>query len=147
FRVFLHLAPPLLARRDAATRRPRKRRFGPWIFPFLKLLARCKALRGTPFDPFGYTRERRAERERIAAYERTLHTLLASLSPGNHTLAVQIAALPQQIRGFGDVKRSSAERVAQEQKPLLDRFLKHEHARADEPEGQEFGGAADHEHL
>jgi indolepyruvate ferredoxin oxidoreductase len=147
FRVELHLAPPLLARRDAATGRPRKRAFGPWLLHALKLLARCKGLRGTLFDPFGYTRERRAERRLIGEYEHTLQELRESLSPGNHALAVQIAALPQQIRGFGDVKRASCERVKRQEKALLDRFLKREHARVDEPDGEAFGGASGIEHL
>jgi indolepyruvate ferredoxin oxidoreductase len=147
FRVELHLAPPLLARRDPATGRPRKRAFGPWLLHALKLLARCKGLRGTLFDPFGYTRERRAERRLIGEYEHTLQGLRESLSPGNHALAVQIAALPQQIRGFGDVKRASYERVKHQEKALLDRFLKREHTRGDEPDGEAFGGASGLEHL
>jgi indolepyruvate ferredoxin oxidoreductase len=147
FHVELHLAPPLLARRDAATGRPHKRAFGPWLLPVLKLLTRCRGVRGTPLDPFGHTRERRAERRLIDEYEHTLRVLRNSLSPANHALAVQIAALPQQIRGFGDVKRASCERVKRQEKELLDRFLKREHARTDGPEGEEFDGTAGREPL
>ena len=94
----------------------------------MQVLARCKRLRGTPFDLFGYTQERRLERRLIAHFEQTLGVLRASLSPGNHALAVRIAELPQQIRGFGAVKEENAVRVAAQEKLLLDRFLKHEHA-------------------
>jgi indolepyruvate ferredoxin oxidoreductase len=127
FRVQLHLAPPLFARRDPVTGRPRKRSYGRWMFWAMKALARCKGLRDTRFDPFGHTRERRSDRERIARFERTLRVLLASLSAGNHALAVRIAALPQEIRGFGSVREGNAARVEAEQGLLLDRFLKHEH--------------------
>jgi indolepyruvate ferredoxin oxidoreductase len=147
FRIEIHLAPPLLARRDPATGRPRKRAYGPWLLPLLGVLARCKGLRGTVLDPFGYTRERRAERRLIVEYEQTLRVLRESLSPGNHALAVQIAALPQQIRGFGDVKQVSCERVKREEKALLDRFLKREHTGAEDVDGGGFGGASDIEHL
>jgi indolepyruvate ferredoxin oxidoreductase len=127
FRVSLHLAPPLFARRDPTTGRPRKRAYGRWMFWAMKALARCRGLRGTSFDLFGYTRERRLERRQIERFEQTLRVLLASLSPGNHDLAVRIAALPQEIRGFGVVKEENADRVETEERLLLDRFLKREH--------------------
>lgn len=147
FRIEFHLAPPLLTRRDPATGRPRKRAFGPWLLSALGLPARREELRGTLWDPFGYTRERRAERRRIVEYEHTLRVLRESLSPGNCALAVQIAALPQQIRGFGDVKRASCEHVKRQEKALLDRFLEREHTRTDEADGGEFGGAGEIVHL
>jgi len=74
-----------------------------------ELLARLRPLRGTPFDIFGYTAERRMERRLIADYEALLRELSASLNPGNHALAVEIAALPAQIRGFGHVKAKNVE--------------------------------------
>ena len=64
-----HLAPPLLARRDPATGEPRKMSFGPWILTVFRLLAKLKFLRGTAFDLFGYTKDRRTERRLIADYE------------------------------------------------------------------------------
>jgi len=135
FRVELQLAPPLFARRDPLTGRPRKRAYGPWIFPVLRLLARCKGLRGSPFDPFGYTRERRMERALIREYEASVRVLLAGLSQQNHELALRIAALPEQIRGFAEVKQRNRERVRRAERELLDRFLKHEHLPwPDEPE-------------
>ena len=119
WRVSYHLAPPLLARPDPASGEPRKLRFGPWLRPVLRGLARLKFLRGTPFDPFGRTEERRTERALIAEYERTLERLLAELAPANHALAVEIASLPEQIRGFGHVKRKAIAEARAKAEALL----------------------------
>jgi indolepyruvate ferredoxin oxidoreductase len=79
------------------------------------LLARFKRLRGTALDPFGRTSERRMERQLITDYERILGELIAGLAPENHALAVEIATLPERIRGFGHVKeRNVAEAKARE---------------------------------
>ncbi|MBK9114081.1 MAG: indolepyruvate ferredoxin oxidoreductase family protein [Betaproteobacteria bacterium] len=109
-----HLAPPLLARRDPATAAMRKRRYGAWMQHAMRVLARMKSLRGTPFDPFGRTPERRAERQAIADFERTLDRLAADLDATNYALAVEIARLPDMVRGFGHVK--ARHRAAYEQK-------------------------------
>jgi indolepyruvate ferredoxin oxidoreductase len=103
-RISVHLAPPLLARVDPATGEPRKIAFGPWILRAFGLLARFKGLRGTVFDPFGHTRERRTERRLIAEYEALVGDLMAGLTPARHPLAVELASIPDQIRGFGHVK-------------------------------------------
>ena len=103
-RVSFHLAPPLLARRDPVTGVPRKRAFGPWMWRVLGLVARMRFLRGTPFDPFGHTAERRTERRLIEEYFETVDELLAALSPANHGLAIEIASVPESIRGYGHVK-------------------------------------------
>jgi indolepyruvate ferredoxin oxidoreductase len=113
YRLTVHLAPPLLSRIDPATGEPRKREFGPWIFPVLRLLARFKGLRGTAFDPFGYSAERKMERRLIADYEREVEELMRRLTPGTHSLAVEIARLPQSIRGFGHVKLASVRQAEQ----------------------------------
>ncbi len=130
FRVAPLLAPPLWAKRDRETGRPRKRRYGRWIFTAMRWLARLRFLRGTPFDPFGYSADRRLERRLIADYEHTVCRLLDGLAPENHALAVEIAALPQQIRGFDQVKRSSAEQAGARQVALLERYEKLEPVRA-----------------
>jgi indolepyruvate ferredoxin oxidoreductase len=70
----------------------------------MRHLARCKRLRGTPFDPFGYSAERRLERRLIAEYEAVLDQVLQQLSAANHEIALELARLPEQIRGFGHVK-------------------------------------------
>ena len=99
-----HMAPPLFAKVDPATGLPVKREFGPWMLPALRLLARLKGLRGTPFDPFGRTAERRTERALISEYEAMLDELLARLDASNHPQAVALARIPEQIRGYGHVK-------------------------------------------
>ena len=106
-RVHYHLAPPLLARADPRSGRPRKRRFGPWLGPLLALLARCRRLRGGWLDPFGHTAERRLERRLIVDYERSLDEALARLTPLRHALVVELAALPGRMRGFGPVKAAN----------------------------------------
>src|SRR5690606_14374048 len=97
YTLHFHLAPPLLARRDAEGRLV-KREYGPWVFTAFRVLAKLRFLRGTPLDPFGYTAERRGERALIAGYEKTIGGLLDDLRMGNIALAAQIAAVPEQIR-------------------------------------------------
>jgi indolepyruvate ferredoxin oxidoreductase len=98
-KISVYLAPPLLARRDPATGQLEKRAYGPWVLHAFRLLAGMKRLRGRWLDPFGHTKERRTERQLIADYERVIEALLAELSPDNYGLAVEIARIPEQIRG------------------------------------------------
>ncbi|MDE2285489.1 MAG: indolepyruvate ferredoxin oxidoreductase family protein, partial [Hyphomicrobiales bacterium] len=121
-RFEFHLAPPLLARRDKATGLPRKISFGPWLLPAFRLLAKFKFLRGTAFDPFGRTRERRTERKLIADYEAMLDRLFAALTPDNHHLAVGLAAIPEKIRGFGHIKQRHLAVAKADEKALLEQF-------------------------
>ncbi len=104
FKLAFHLAPPLIAARDPKTGHLKKREFGPWMMTAFRILARLKGLRGTPFDVFGYTADRRMERNLIFEYEAVIGELLADLTPANHALATEIAGLPMRIRGFGHVK-------------------------------------------
>jgi indolepyruvate ferredoxin oxidoreductase len=99
-----HLAPPLLAKRDPVTGVPRKMKFGPWMMQGFKLLASLKKLRGTAFDVFGRTEERKRERALIDEYCKTIENVLSTLSPANYALAVDIASIPECIRGYGHVK-------------------------------------------
>src|SRR5258708_29667359 len=92
-RSISHHAPPLLARRDKVTGEPRKMSFGPWMLTLFGLLAKLKFLRGTALDPFGYTAERKAERQLVSDYEMLLDELLVKLAPDNHHLAVGLAAI------------------------------------------------------
>ncbi|MFD0667841.1 indolepyruvate ferredoxin oxidoreductase family protein [Ramlibacter sp. MAHUQ-53] len=103
FKVHYHLAPPLLARRNERGELV-KRKYGPAMGLAFRLLARLRFLRGTALDVFGRTGERRTERALIAEYRACVEELLAGLSAGNHALAVEIARVPEQIRGFGHVK-------------------------------------------
>jgi indolepyruvate ferredoxin oxidoreductase len=121
-RLTFHLAPPLLARRDRTTGEPRKMSFGPWMLTVFRGLAKLKFLRGTALDPFGYTAERRTERALIGDYEALLDELLAKLSPGNHHLAVGLAAIPEKIRGFGHVKQRHIALAKADEAALLEQF-------------------------
>ena len=103
FRMAFNLAPPFLPGRSP-NGRPKKREFGAGTMGLFKLLARLKGLRGTLFDPFGYTAERRAERALIGQYEGDVADVLAVLNPDNAATAQALLALPDDIRGFGPVK-------------------------------------------
>jgi indolepyruvate ferredoxin oxidoreductase len=121
-RFEFHLAPPLFARRDKTTGLPRKISLGPWMLPVFRMLAKLKGLRGTPFDPFGRTLERRTERKLIADYEAMLGEVLAALNPENHHLAVGLAAIPEKIRGFGHVKQRHLATAKADEAALFEQF-------------------------
>ena len=121
-RYEFHLAPPLLARPDPETGVPRKMSFGPWIMSAFSVLAKLKRLRGTAFDPFGYTHERRTERRLVADYEAMLDEILPRLSARNHATAIGLASVPERIRGFGHVKARHLEAAETEKAALLATF-------------------------
>src|SRR5215468_638367 len=121
-RFFVHLAPPLLARRDKVTGEPKKMTFGPWIFPLFRLVAKFKFLRGTPFDPFGYSTERKVERSLVRDYEAMLEEVLARLNGDTHPIAVGLAAIPGKIRGFGHVKARHLKAAKADEAALLDQL-------------------------
>jgi len=99
-----HLAAPLLSRVDPRTGVPTKREYGSWMLTAMRWLAHLRFLRGTALDPFGRTAERRTERALIGEYEALIDTLLGGLDQSRHELAVELAGLPEHIRGFGHVK-------------------------------------------
>jgi indolepyruvate ferredoxin oxidoreductase len=108
FKISFNLAPPLLGGGTDALGRPRKRAFGAWMMPLFRMLARLRGLRGTAFDIFGRSADRRLERELIAAYERDVDTALGALSPVTLDTAVELLSLPDRVRGYGPVKEKSA---------------------------------------
>ncbi|MCH8213479.1 MAG: indolepyruvate ferredoxin oxidoreductase family protein, partial [Proteobacteria bacterium] len=120
FKLTFHLAPPLAAQRDPVTGVPKKRQYGPWMMTAFKVLARCKGLRGTPFDVFGRSGERRLERRLIADYEQTVEEFLRRLDTENHCLAVALAALPETVRGYGHVKERNVEKAKAREVELLE---------------------------
>ena len=122
YRLVYHLAPPLLAKPDPRTGEPRKMRFGSWTGGLFRVLAALKGLRGTALDPFGRTEERRTERALVREYEETIETLLASLSRDNHAAALEIASLPEEIRGFGHVKLKAVAAARAKRAELLARY-------------------------
>ena len=121
-RFEFHLAPPLLAKKDPRTGEPKKMAFGPWMLKAFGVLAKFKVLRGTPLDIFGYSEERRTERQLIADYEALLDKLMAELTPYNHQTAVALASIPEKIRGYGPVKARHLTAAKAEEAGLREQF-------------------------
>ncbi|MGA8965730.1 MAG: indolepyruvate ferredoxin oxidoreductase family protein [Pseudolabrys sp.] len=117
-----HLAPPLLARRDPETGEPKKISFGPWMLKVFAGLAKFKFLRGTVLDPFGYTAERQMERRLVTEYEHLLEEICERLTLNNHRFAVELAMIPEKIRGFGPVKQRHLVAAKGEEAALLEQF-------------------------
>ena len=122
FTLKINLAPPLLSRRDPDTGRYAKKEFGPGIFKLFALLAPLKFLRGTALDIFGYAQHRRMERQLISDYEILVKDLLAGLSVDRHAVAVKLASLPEQVRGYDVVKEEHLAQVAAQRETLLAEF-------------------------
>ena len=116
------LAPPLIARKGKDGR-PQKIAFGGWMLELaFPVMARMKGLRGTALDLFGYTEERKMERGLLASYEAGLARIVSGLTPERLATAVQIAAIPQKIRGYGHVKEASVAPAKAEEKALWSRW-------------------------
>jgi indolepyruvate ferredoxin oxidoreductase len=122
YKLKFHLAPPFLNKPDPASGIARKSEFGPWMMTAFRVLARLKRLRGTALDPFGYSEERRTERRLIADYEAVVDELLARLDRSNRALAVEIASIPEHIRGYGHVKRRHLSEARKKEAELLAAF-------------------------
>ena len=118
YRLRFHFSPPL-SPVDSATGRPRKWAVGSWVLPLLRGLARLKGLRGTVFDPFGYTTERRLERQLLHDYQQQIEDILDALNRDNYAFAVELAGLAGQIRGFGVVKQARIDRIQARQTELM----------------------------
>jgi indolepyruvate ferredoxin oxidoreductase len=120
-RLEFHLAPPILGR-VGADGKPRKSSFGPWMMMGFRILARLKGLRGTAFDVFGKTAERKRERQLLREYEADLDLIDRQLAASNHEAAVALAAIPSLVRGFGHVREASMQRAAGERVRVLERL-------------------------
>ncbi|MCV2870486.1 indolepyruvate ferredoxin oxidoreductase family protein [Defluviimonas sp. WL0002] len=118
FRMTFHLAPPILAGKDAGGR-PIKRAFGSWVLPLFRVLAGMKRLRGTTLDPFGWLPERRMERMLIAQYEADMTEVLPLVSSSTEDQARALAELPLDIRGFGPIKHDAVAKAAKRREELL----------------------------
>ncbi len=116
-----HLAPPLFSKRDAAGHLV-KQQYGPWMMKAFGLLAKLKRLRGTAFDVFGRTDERKAERALIVEYESTIAMMLAKLDASNLDAAVAVAKIPEEIRGYGHVKEANMAKAAALRESLISTF-------------------------
>ncbi|MGN6468545.1 MAG: indolepyruvate ferredoxin oxidoreductase family protein [Rhizobiaceae bacterium] len=126
-RLEFHLAPPILNRRGSDGRL-RKSNFGPWMMKAFGVLAAMKGLRGTPFDVFGYSEERRMERRLLSDYESDLDRIAETLSPERIEAAAALASVPSLIRGFGHVKAANAAKAAGERERLTARLSEHPEA-------------------
>lgn len=109
FKFSFNLAPPMLAGKPDALGRPGKRNFGAWMMPLFRMLAKMRGLRGTAFDIFGYSADRKLERDLIAGYEKDVVTVLGLLSPLTLDTAIEILSLPDRIRGYGPVKEKAVQ--------------------------------------
>jgi len=116
-----HMSPPILARMGPDGR-PKKRAFGSWMGRAMPVLARLKRLRATPFDIFGYSAERKMERELIRAYEADMELVLRDLTPDRLQSAIALAELPLQIRGFGPVKVENVHKARSQRDAVLAAF-------------------------
>ena len=117
-----HLAPPIFSKTDPRTGRPLKREYGSWMAGVMSVLAKMKGLRGSMFDLFGYTAERQRERRWRDRYQNILKELCAGLNDNNYELAVQIADIAQDIRGFGPVREASFARADETLDRLMTQF-------------------------
>ncbi|KIP17101.1 hypothetical protein KY49_6987 [Burkholderia sp. MSHR3999] len=121
FTLRFHFAPPLIARKDADGQLI-KIEFGSWVGYCLRLLAKFKMLRGGPLDPFGYTAERRMERQLIVDYREAILRLIGQLDAERLPIAIELATLPQRIRGFGHVKEKAIKQYRVEFSRLMQRY-------------------------
>lgn len=121
--VKFQLAPPLLSKVDRETGKASKREFGPWVFKLFGGLAKAKFLRGTPFDIFGYSSERRMERRLITEYRETMLDALETCKNrelgADRERLIELASLPETIRGYGHVKLANFEKSRHRRKELI----------------------------
>jgi len=116
-----HMAPPLFAKKDDHGHLIKKS-YGPWMVTAMRWLAKGRVLRGTVLDPFGYTAERRAERAAAADFQALIQKISSELDVRRQTVALELARLPQTVRGFGHVKERNAEAARAKQAELLNRW-------------------------
>jgi indolepyruvate ferredoxin oxidoreductase len=121
FKLHYHLAPPLISRRNEKGEL-QKRKFGPAMLTGFRVLAKLRGLRGSPLDIFGRTDERRAERALIAEYQASIEEVLHALDAANYPVALEIARIPEQIKGFGHVKARHLQAARLAWADLLGRF-------------------------
>ena len=118
-KVKVMLAPPFLGRTDPETGRPAKRAFGPWVFTAFKALAGLRRVRGTVLDPFRLIGERKAERALLTQYLADIEMILGALGAGSYGLLVEIARVPELVRGYGPVKATNMDAAARRRATLM----------------------------
>jgi indolepyruvate ferredoxin oxidoreductase len=124
FKLVFNLAPPILSKRNSETGEPKKREFGQWVIPAFRILAKLRFLRGTAFDLFGRTEERRMERDLIVQYRSNLDQALSAIAStrdaNQYATALKLAEVPESIRGYGHVRARSIQAAKQEERALLE---------------------------
>jgi indolepyruvate ferredoxin oxidoreductase len=121
YSLHFHLAPPLFSKKNEKGELIKKK-YGPWVMPVFKVLARMKGLRGTPLDIFGKTDERRQERQLVADYMALLNELEQTLTEQNLAVAIELANLPDDIRGFGHIKERNLRQAEARRIQLLESY-------------------------
>jgi indolepyruvate ferredoxin oxidoreductase len=114
YHLKFYLAPPIFARRDKVTGHLQKREFGGWMIHAFRLLARLKVLRGTPYDLFARTAERKAERKLIEDYLAMIEQRMTALRAEQIPLLAKLARIPEMIRGYGHIKEANIEKARAE---------------------------------
>ncbi|MEP6657853.1 MAG: indolepyruvate ferredoxin oxidoreductase family protein, partial [Betaproteobacteria bacterium] len=122
YKLVFHLAPPMTTQRDPQTGEPHKKAYGPWMMRAFRVLAKMRRLRGTALDVFGRTTERRMERALIGEYEAVVAELLRDLAPHNQSVALELAQVPEHIRGYGHVKERHLKQAKAKEAELLATF-------------------------
>jgi len=122
YKLVFHLAPPLTNKPDPVTGEATKKAYGPWMMSAFHILARMKGLRGTALDIFGATAERRQERQLVTDYEALIKELLPLLAAHNHAIAVELASIPEHIRGYGHVKERHLKTAKAREASLVEAF-------------------------
>jgi len=124
YKLKFHLAPPIISPTNKRTGKPGKIEFGGWMWQGFKVLAKFKGLRGTALDIFGYSQERKRERSLIREYRATVDSMLQKLDKNNYAAMVEIAELPELIKGYGHIKEDNIGVYEQELAKKLDELEK-----------------------
>ena len=122
YKLVFHLAPPVFNKPDPETGEAKKSAYGPWMMRAFRVLAKLRRLRGTPLDVFGRTAERRMEHRLVIDYEALVTELLPSLGAHNHAVAVELASIPEHIRGYGHVKQRHLAAAKEKEAKLVAAF-------------------------
>nr|WP_240500229.1 DUF6537 domain-containing protein [Halioglobus japonicus] len=122
FELRFNMAPPLLAKRDPDTGDLQKQAYGPWMMKAFGLLAKLRGLRGSALDVFGYTAERKRERQDLAEFRAMLAEFAGGLDDGNYAAAVEAVDDTRRLRGYGHVKDRNRERVLAQRDVFMKRF-------------------------
>lgn len=120
YALHVHIAPPIFAPKNGLLQ---KKEYGSWAFTLFNVLRHLKGLRGTPLDIFGYSQERKTERQLITEYQKILKLIETSLTPKNLDIALELANLPDDIRGYGHIKQKNIKKTTLKKENLLKKFL------------------------